>query len=365
MLTSIKVRGFRTLKDVTIPLKPITVFVGPNNSGKTNTVRAIQILLRMAGIRAPKIGDSRVWPDESNEDSPFSIEAIGVFEQTQLRVEMTSPSRMEHFGTAALTYSGDVGWSASFRSGSMRSQGPDGRDFHSQNIPDFFDEALRRGAPLSPGAGRAAQFFRGHRVASLSVPKLREPAAIAREPELGERGENFGAVLDWATSKPALQRRINQELRRVLGIDGFTTKVTHDGMKIAALSEGDESYGADVVSDGVLLYMGLTTAAQMAQSGSILIVEEPENGIHPRRLQALLEQIRRIAELGTQIVLTTHSPVLLDQFSEEPDCLVVFDRDARGTHVSQPDSDQLKQVLSGEFGLGSLWFSGAIGGVPK
>lgn len=299
MLSSLTIEHFRTFRErVTIPLKPITVFIGPNNSGKTNAIRALQLMAK----DAPR-------PREPDERT-----------QIELRGELDGRP-----GTLFLHNGGEVAF----------------------EVP-----------PL-------AQFLKRMRVASLSAPVLREPATVVREPQLGERGENFGAVLDWISGRhPAMFRAINEELRATLGVDGCTTLVTDDGKKIAAIIEGDQSFPADVISDGVLLYLGLTTVAHLVGKQSLLIIEEPENGIHPRRLKALLEQIRRIATAGTQVILTTHSPLILDEFSDEPESVVVFERDEKGTHVKQLAEKEMRDVLSGDFGLGDLWYSGAIGGVP-
>lgn len=362
MLTSITIKNFRTFKDVTIPLKPLTVFIGPNNSGKTNAIRAIQFVTTAAG--------KGIWPGNDREDlelktadSAFSLEVAGEFDQSNVRVSLKGPTEGDYLGTASIVVGGRAGWTSDFVSGRREVSKAAGHESSPPNAPGYLMDALERSRSLL-AARSIHEYFRGARIASLSVPKLRDPAPISRDPVLGERGENFGAVLDWVSGKhPALFRSINDELRRVLQIEGCTTLVTDSGLKIPAIIEGDQSFGADVISDGVLLYMGLTTVAHLVGPNSLLIIEEPENGIHPRRLKALLEQIRAIGKRGTQVILTTHSPILLDEFSDDPDSIVVFDRDKDGTHVSQPTPEQLKEVLNGDFGLGSLWFSGAIGGV--
>jgi predicted ATPase len=351
MLTSITIKDFRTFKDVTIPLKPITVFIGPNNSGKTNAIRALQLMTTVAATGQ--------WPDEVGDQARkagFFLEVRGEFHDASVKLTLGGPSHAARFGRASVQVGGSTGPKMEFGGGLLRT----GSQKPNVDAARYFMDAVAR-AP----APALAEFFKDARVASLSVPKLREPAAISKEPILGERGENFGAVLDWLSGKrPALFRAINEELKRVLGVDGCTTLVTEAGLKIPAIIEGDQSFGADVISDGVLLYIGLTTVGHLVGPNSLLIIEEPENGIHPRRLKYLLEQIRAIAKRGTQVILTTHSPILLDEFRDEAESIVVFERDAEGTHVKQLSPEHLKEVLNGDVGLGALWFSGAIGGVP-
>ena len=189
---------------------------------------------------------------------------------------------------------------------------------------------------------------------------------MAPSPHLGERGEGFAAVLDdIAGTKPGTKKAIDAELARVSpGISGFTTQAPSPGLKIAALVENDRVFTANEVSDGLLLYLGLTTAAQLS-SGSLLVIEEPENGIHPGRLRAMIDQVRALVKRGTQVILTTHSPLVVSQFKEEPEAILVFERDPlKGTSVTalDPADDILRDL--GEMSLGELWTSGAIGGVP-
>ena len=77
-----------------------------------------------------------------------------------------------------------------------------------------------------------------------------------------------------------------------------------------------------------------------------------------------MDQLRRVAEQGTQIVLTTHSPVLLNEFRDFPECVLIFDRDETGSHVTKL-SDRPDWVAALRTApLGELWYAGVLGGVP-
>lgn len=348
MLSSLTIEHFRTFRErVTIPLKPITVFIGPNNSGKTNAIRALQ---SCAQALVNGTGDGTAF-----------LEVCGAFGQSIVEASIGPSATGTPQGTARLSIRGPaLSWAASYPPYEFTS--PGNEHITAASPADFLKQTFLRGGP---DARLTVEYFDKLRVASFAAPVLRAPSALMVAPELGERGENFSAVLDWISGRqPGLFRAINEELRRVLGVDGCTTQVTQQGRKVAAIIEGDQSFPADVISDGVLLYLGLTTVAHLVGKQSLLIIEEPENGIHPRRLKALLEQIRRIATAGTQVILTTHSPLILDEFSDEPESVVVFERDEKGTHVKQLAEKEMRDVLSGDFGLGDLWYSGAIGGVP-
>ncbi|HVG63715.1 MAG TPA: AAA family ATPase [Hyalangium sp.] len=93
-------------------------------------------------------------------------------------------------------------------------------------------------------------------------------------------------------------------------------------------------------------------------------MEEPERGVHPRRLRDLVDQLLRLTKSGVQVVLTTHSPTLLDEFRDSPESVLIFDRDDQGTHITRlSDRPDWAKELKGA-PLGDLWYSGVLGGVP-
>ena len=92
------------------------------------------------------------------------------------------------------------------------------------------------------------------------------------------------------------------------------------------------------------------------------MVEEPENGIHPKRLADVVALLREIAEgkhgdRASQVILTTHSPYLLDRVDLTRDQVLVFRRNADGSRSAEPvDAERLKLFLD-EFMLGEVWFN--------
>ena len=91
-----------------------------------------------------------------------------------------------------------------------------------------------------------------------------------------------------------------------------------------------------------------------AEPGSLLFIEEPEQSIHPRRLGEIVELLRQVvAERKCQVVVVTHSPVLLDAFRDEPEAILLFRRGDTGTRVRSLTEipalvDALKDAEPGE-----------------
>jgi predicted ATPase len=112
---------------------------------------------------------------------------------------------------------------------------------------------------------------------------------------------------------------------------------------------------ASQMSDGVVLAAALVLIA-LAAGPRRLLIEEPENGLHPRQLRIVADTIRSIAtEHGTQVVLTTHSPLLLNHFGAEETLLVT--RTEAGVSVRPMSKAQGFDELATEMSLGELWYN--------
>ena len=125
-------------------------------------------------------------------------------------------------------------------------------------------------------------------------------------------------------------------------------------------------FTATEMSDGLLLFVGFAVSAALAgASSSVLAIEEPERGVHPRRLRDVVDLLRNVTKSGRQVVLTTHSPELLNDFRDQPESVLILDRDDSGTHVTRlSDRSDWSSELKDK-PLGDIWYSGILGGVPR
>ena len=77
------------------------------------------------------------------------------------------------------------------------------------------------------------------------------------------------------------------------------------------------TYWADELSEGTLYFLALLCIINQPNPPKLLLLEEPEKGIHPRRIHEVINFIcRLVAEKDIQVIMTTHSPLLLDEFAE-------------------------------------------------
>jgi predicted ATPase len=121
-------------------------------------------------------------------------------------------------------------------------------------------------------------------------------------------------------------------------------------------------------SAGVRLLLVFVALAYHPRRPKIILLEEPETGFHPKRLATVMELLRGMTEgkyggPASQVVLTTHSPYLLDRVDIDKDQVLVFSRKADGSRTAEPaDAERLK-VFMDEFMLGEVWFNEGEGGL--
>jgi predicted ATPase len=164
----------------------------------------------------------------------------------------------------------------------------------------------------------------------------------------------------------AILNRINTELSAgVRSVDGVTTDIDpSNGRRFVVFKSGDHEFSPQEVSDGTIKWLSILTSIFVPFS-STYVLEEPENFLHPWMQQQLIRIMReQSVQASTIFLITTHSATVLN--AAMPDEIIVVSRPDDGTVTSRlRDREHIQKLLeTTEFGLGDLWVSGAIGGVP-
>lgn len=187
---------------------------------------------------------------------------------------------------------------------------------------------------------------------------------------LSSQGDNLAAVLDGLLSGPnrGAVNDMEEALRDAIPtLTGFSTppaadKTTGEKTIDFVLAGNDRrpvTIPCDLVSDGAML---LTAFLALAYSDTpeVLLIEEPENGLHPGRLKDVIDLLRRMTtgEIGNkprQIILTTHSPLLLN-YARPEEVRIVQRTAEQGTKVTPMKKVHNIDELLKEFGIGELWY---------
>ena len=125
----------------------------------------------------------------------------------------------------------------------------------------------------------------------------------------------------------------------------------------------DKYFDASSLSDGTLRFIALATLFLQPESlrPSVILVDEPELGLHPYAITMLASMIKMASE-KTQVIISTQSPMLLDHFT--PEDVLVAERVSGGAHFTRLDSEKLGSWLQ-NYSLGQLWEKNEFGGRPS
>ena len=127
-----------------------------------------------------------------------------------------------------------------------------------------------------------------------------------------------------------------------------------------SFTEGDFAIPASRLSDGSLRYLCLLAILLDPEPPRIVGIEEPELGMHPDLIPGLADLLV-VASRRCQLVVTTHSDILVDALSERPESVVICEKNDGQTTMERLDHSDLAHWLE-KYRLGNLWVSGELGG---
>ena len=150
--------------------------------------------------------------------------------------------------------------------------------------------------------------------------RMRAANPVKEVRNIGLMGEELAAFLNTMKATNARQfDAIEKALHTLMpGIDGIEVDVSDLGEVELRLKEGGVAIPARVLSEGTLRMLGLLALTGAAEAPALVGFEEPENGVHPRRIQWIAELLNTQQFLGqTQYIVTTHSPLLADFLTDD------------------------------------------------
>ena len=164
--------------------------------------------------------------------------------------------------------------------------------------------------------------------------RMRAANPVKEVRHIGLMGEELAAFLNTMKSTDEKQfRGVEKALHALMpNIDGIEVEVSDLGEVELRLKEGGVAIPARVLSEGTLRMLGLLALTGVDDAPALVGFEEPENGVHPRRIQLIAELLKTQETLQqTQYIVTTHSPILPDLLADSS--LFVTNRIDRKTRI--------------------------------
>jgi predicted ATPase len=382
MITQFRVQNYKALRDVTLNLTPIHLLIGPNDSGKTSLLEAMAALCRSVDYELPHAFGGR-WEGSELVTDRRSQDPI------TLTAEVTNGERLRYEVSAKFGNAGRVVKTTTER---IQIEGKswslqDGRRERFEQTAVCY--VAVRGDPHAANwftpplesdvASKVHRSFSGVQLFRWNARLLSLPCALDRNAGFRMQSSGFGlarvldAILGYDRNQFAeLEKRFRDlfpsiAALRVLQTAGFKTQPTEDELVPMLIREDGkgifvrfEGHEADIpaahLSEGALLLLAYLAILFSPQPPRLLLVEEPENGIHPERLKEVIGILRELirTQNHTQVVLTSHSPYIVSLF--EPEEVTLCRKNAAGeVEVRRLSDSQIVREQSGVFSLGEIW----------
>jgi len=348
MIDKVRIKNFRSLRDIEVNLTPITILVGANNSGKTTFLRALNVVLgnhkyelTKDDLFIDKEGKNLIGPDEKIESIIIDLRIIPVDE---------SSNRIEEFGNQWLgTFnsitSDEIGNFFSFRT--VIQFGNEGDKYESKQyaltnweIPNHTEGDLLK----NPDAFRAVLLYfldaqrdletdvklRGSYFGKLAT-QIESSYAVA---ELGEINQLVKKLNEKAVIESSVLAHLQKELSKLnqttqtdgegVSINPFPKRIRdlHKGMKVDFQDGGSDSFSLEYHGMGtrswasILSFSAFISWEEKSKLSKgepyfpILALEEPESHLHPNAQRTLYHQLKSVK--GQKIV-SSHSPYIAGQ----------------------------------------------------
>ena len=385
MLQSITAKNLLSFgpEGMTLDLKPLNVLVGPNGSGKSNLLEVISLFKAAPRDLARPVrrgGGVREWIWKGNPDSsaiaevvvsnpegnqPFRhrlefAEVAQRFELVDERIEYQYPSSEDM---------DDVFFFYRFQNGnpvlSVKENGK--RQLRREDV--YSDESILSQwmdpdeLPEITHLNRSYRRIRLYREWEFGQNiTLRRPQDIdVRSHPLRESFSNLGMFLNRLRQTPRTKAQFIENLSDLYeGVTDFELNFEGGTVQIF-FTEGDFNISAMRLSDGSLRYIFLLAILLDPDPPPLMAIEEPEMGLHPDLIPGIADLLVD-ASNRCQLIVTTHSDILVDALTENYESVVVCEKHDGQTNMRRLSESELSHWLE-KYRLGELWTSGQLGGV--
>lgn len=366
-LNRIEIRGFKSIREMTLDLRPLNVLIGANGVGKSNFISAFRFLNELVNenlqLHVARSGgvDAFLYFGRQHTDEMY----------LNVKLSQDRPGLINAYSCTLVPST-------------------DGPFIFSEETAYFHDQK-RYSQPMSISLGLGHQETQINQMAKQdyvvaytrkAITSWRiyhfhdtsDRARIKGSVEINDNaflrpdGSNLAAYLYWLrVMHPANYRSVVETIRLVAPFfDDFNLnpdRFDESKIRLEWLEVGSDMYfNATALSDGTLRFMALATLLlqPQAKKPTTILLDEPELGLHPYAITILANLLKSTAE-ETQIIVSTQSVTLVNQLDFED--IVVVDREEQQSVFRHLTEDDMGNWLD-DYSLGDLWEKNVIGGRP-
>lgn len=397
LLDSLQLQGFLSFAPQSEPVKltNLNVLIGPNGVGKSNFIEAIELLhatpadfsgvIRLGGTPTDWIWHGRqgatvariealLSPVDSTPQLRYAIE----FAESAGRLEITDEVLEE--ANKADPRANDVRFYYRFQRGhpainisethdnKTGKPRPKERKLRRESIdPQQSILSQRKDPDLYPEVTATAKRFGGIQVfrewsfGRFAALRAAQPANLPTDVLLPQL-VNLGLVLNDLEHRGSEWTRFNNLMHDFLPrFTRLSTKISAGSVQVYLHEDGlSVPVPATRLSDGTLRFLAILAILLNPRSAPLICIEEPELGLHPDAMSLLADLLVEASE-KTQLVVTTHSDLLVSALTEQTETVLVCDYLENGTELRRLERAKLAHWLE-RYRLGEVWRLGKVGG---
>lgn len=367
-LSRLALHGFKSIGDMSVDLGRMNVLIGPNGAGKSNFLSFFRMLnalsaeqlqlyvgkqgganslLHYGRKRTPQVSAEMTFESDQGAHDEYRFSLVGVAPDDLMFADEVVSHRPAKSKQRALQFGG----------GHRESK---------------LDEGIRKNDTTSRTVKWSIDRWRVyHFHDTSSEAPIKQKCRIEDNRYLKTDGANLAAFLYMLKSAHGAQYgRIRDTIRLCAPFfDDFVLEpdLLHPGfISLQWREKGEaETFFAHQLSDGTLRFIALTTALSQPQDLAtrphLILVDEPELGLHPYAITLLVSMMRATSETA-QVIVSTQSVNLIDELAD-PAEIIVVERENGQSVFRRPDPAALERWLD-EYSLGELWEKNVLGGRP-
>ena len=368
-ITSITIRGFRSIKEATLEFRPLNVLIGANGAGKSNLISFFKMMNELTAGRLQQYVAATGRATANLYFGPkVTTQLEATLNFTVKNATDTYRMRLSHAANDSLIFAEEH---LSFLTKGYPK--PKEVNLGAGHAETLIGDTTYKDEPTAKTTAQTLLYLLNH----CRVYHFHDTGPTARimrycyiddsrwlMPDAG----NLAAILYRLQFQDEnAYRRIVATVRQVAPFfDDFVLEPTGPGKKEIILNwrhrESDMVFGPHQLSDGTLRAICLIGLLMQPteELPSLIIVDEPELGLHPYALN-VIASLFKSASHHAQVLLSTQSSAFLDHFDAED--VVIVERDGESSKFVRPNAEELKDWLQ-DYSLGEIWAKNVIGAGP-
>jgi predicted ATPase len=362
-LEHITIEGFRSIKSQKLELKRLNLVIGANGVGKSNLVNAFRFLHDIYREQLQTLS-------ASGNPATYFFHGPKVTPEIRLKAKFTDQEKLIAVEYALVVGFGDAGLF-------VKNEG-----VAYQYVPSHSTEPSTGSVSLAPSkesnlrninepstklfADDVATYRVYHLADTSRTAGVKQPSKIDDNRSLAADASNLASMLLLFKQKfPDHFNLIENTIKQIAPFfDGFVVeplRANPEMIKLEWRERGSDDYfDGHSLSDGTLRFMCLATLLLQPDAPRLILLDEPELGLHPAAINVLAALLRQ-ASVNSQILLATQSVTLINQF--QPEDVLVAERENGATVFRRLNSEDYANWME-EYSLGEMWEKNLIGGRP-